>query len=78
MPDCRKDVSFEHKNIRSRDLLRPRLSQMANATYDNLWQTAMGELSEQLHVEGVDDGEDDLDGGGHEVSIAVIYLLSKH
>lgn len=28
-----------------------------------MWQTAMGELSEQLHVEGVDDG-DDGDGGG--------------
>lgn len=36
---------------------------MANSTYDNMWQTAMGELSEQLHVEGVDDG-DDGDGGG--------------
>ena len=40
---------------------------MANSTYDNLWQQAMGELSEQLHVEGVDDGEDGMDGGGHEV-----------
>ena len=28
---------------------------MANATFDNLWSTAVGELSEQLHVEGVDD-----------------------
>jgi hypothetical protein len=35
---------------------------MANSTYDNLWQQAMGELSEQLHVEGVDDGEDEGDG----------------
>lgn len=34
---------------------------MANATYDNLWQQAMGELSEQLHVEGFD--ENDEDGG---------------
>jgi hypothetical protein len=33
---------------------------MATATYDNLWSQAMGELSEQLHVEGVDDDE----GGG--------------
>lgn len=31
---------------------------MANATYDNLWQQAMGELSEQLNVEGVEEGED--------------------
>ena len=28
---------------------------MANATYDNLWQQAVDELSEQLHVEGVDE-----------------------
>ena len=28
---------------------------MANATYDGIWRDAMGELSEQLHVEGVDD-----------------------
>jgi hypothetical protein len=32
---------------------------MANATYDNMWQQAMGELSEQLNVEGVDDAADD-------------------
>eukprot|EP01038_Epipyxis_sp_PR26KG_P004068 gene4068-5812_t len=31
---------------------------MANATYDNMWQQAMGELSEQLNVEGVEDEED--------------------
>ena len=40
---------------------------MANSTYDNLWQQAMGELSEQLHVEGVDDGEDGDGGGQNEV-----------
>lgn len=45
---------------------------MANSTYDNLWQTAMGELSEQLHVEGVDDGEDGMDGGNE---VSHIYLL---
>lgn len=28
---------------------------MANSTYDAMWHDAMGELSEQLHVEGVDD-----------------------
>jgi hypothetical protein len=32
---------------------------MANSTYDNLWQQAMGELGEQLHVEGVDDENDE-------------------
>jgi len=31
------------------------LKNMANATYDNLWQQAVDELSEQLHVEGVDE-----------------------
>eukprot|EP00981_Chlorochromonas_danica_P013135 scaffold5903_cov165-Ochromonas_danica.AAC.10 len=30
---------------------------MANVTYDALWQQAMGELSEQLHVEGAEDDE---------------------
>jgi hypothetical protein len=31
---------------------------MAHSTYDNMWQEAMGELGEQLHVEGVEDDED--------------------
>ena len=47
---------------------------MANTTYDNLWQQAMGELSEQLHVEGVDDGGDDGGGGQHEVSDMALSL----
>jgi hypothetical protein len=34
---------------------------MANATYDNMWQEAMADLGEQLHVEGVED--DDGEGG---------------
>ena len=25
---------------------------MANATYDSMWQEAIGELNEQLHIEG--------------------------
>lgn len=33
---------------------------MANATYDNLWREAIGELGEQLHVEGVDDLGDEV------------------
>lgn len=41
---------------------------MANSTYDNMWQQAMGELSEQLHVEGVDDGDDGEGGGSNQVS----------
>jgi hypothetical protein len=39
---------------------------MANTTYDSLWQEAIGELGEQLHVEGADDGEEE--GGGNSVS----------
>lgn len=34
---------------------------MANASYDSMWQEAMGDLHEQLHVEGVAEDED---GGG--------------
>ena len=42
---------------------------MANATYDALWQQAIGELGEQLHVEGADDGDDNLlETGGPKVS----------
>ena len=37
---------------------------MANATFDAMWQDAMGELGEQLHVEGVDEDEDGGGGGG--------------
>lgn len=33
---------------------------MANATYDAMWRDAMGELGEQLHVEGVDDLGDEV------------------
>ena len=41
---------------------------MANSTYDNLWQQAMGELGEQLHVEGVDDeNEEDAKATSSEV-----------
>jgi hypothetical protein len=39
---------------------------MANATYDNLWQQAVAELSEQLNVEGADDEQQE--EGGKEVN----------
>lgn len=44
---------------------------MANVTYDSLWQQAIGELGEQLHVEGAD--EDDLieEGGPGKVCPAI-------
>jgi len=48
---------------------------MANSTYDNMWQQAMGELSEQLHVEGVDDGDDGGDGGGGGNSVSCTLLI---
>jgi hypothetical protein len=36
---------------------------MANASFDDLWNEAMGELDAQLHVEGVDgDGDGDAKG----------------
>ena len=34
---------------------------MSNSTYEIMWRDAMGELEEQLNVEGV---EDDEQGGG--------------
>ena len=42
---------------------------MANATYDALWAQAVSELGEQLHVEGADDGEDELGETAREVSL---------
>ena len=33
---------------------------MANAMYDAMWHQAMGELSEQLNVEGAEDLDDEL------------------
>jgi hypothetical protein len=42
---------------------------MANVTYDSLWQQAIGELGEQLHVEGADEGDENLvEEGGPKVS----------
>jgi hypothetical protein len=32
-----------------------RSSTMANATYEHMWREAMGDLNEQLNVEGVED-----------------------
>jgi hypothetical protein len=42
---------------------------MANATYDNLWQQAISELSEQLNVEGADDEDDNGSGDKSDVSV---------
>ena len=46
---------------------------MANATFDAMWQDAMGDLGEQLHVEGVD-GDDD-EGGGTVRNGVRLYIL---
>jgi hypothetical protein len=35
--------------------LYDRSSKMANATYEHMWREAMGDLNEQLNVEGVED-----------------------
>ena len=45
---------------------------MANATFDQMWNEAMGELDEQLHVEGVDNDE----GTVAEVGKSVRLILS--
>lgn len=43
---------------------------MANAMYDAMWQQAMGDLSEQLNVEGAEDLDDDVNlEEVHEVSL---------
>ncbi|RYH28489.1 hypothetical protein EON65_12030 [archaeon] len=50
---------------------------MANATYDVLWQQAIGELGEQLHVEGADEEDDILmETGGPKVSSEYIRYTS--
>ena len=49
---------------------------MATATFDDLWQEAMGELEAQLHVEGVDDdAEEEAKEAPREVTI---LEASKH
>lgn len=37
---------------------------MANVSFDSMWQEAMAELGEQLHVEGVDNEELDQTSAG--------------
>lgn len=48
---------------------------MANASYDIMWQDAMADLNEQLHVEGID--EDD-DGRRHESRDVTIFQAFQH
>ena len=49
---------------------------MANATYDNMWQQAMGELSEQLNVEGVEENEDAGQQNSNVISKLNLFLLN--
>ena len=49
---------------------------MATSTYDNLWNEAMGELSEQLHVEGVDEVEENT--GGDQQREVTIFQAFQH
>jgi hypothetical protein len=51
---------------------------MATATYDNLWNQAMGELSEQLHVEGVDDEGDGVAVANEPVREVTIFQAFQH
>lgn len=49
---------------------------MANAMYDAMWQQAMGDLSEQLNVEGAEDLDDDVNlEEVHEVRRAMLGSL---
>jgi hypothetical protein len=50
---------------------------MANATYDNLWQQAISELSEQLNVEGADDEDDNGSGDKSDVSAYSSFILAR-
>lgn len=40
---------------------------MANSTYEIMWRDAMGDLNEQLNVEGVEEEEDIGVGEGQKV-----------
>ena len=53
---------------------------MANSTYDNLWNQAIGELSEQLNVEGADEegGEDGGGGQKEETREVTIFQAFQH
>lgn len=46
---------------------------MANITYDNIWHDALGELGEQLHIEGVDDLGEEVPTRSSSVSFPCYY-----
>ncbi len=48
---------------------------MSTQYYDDLWQDAMGELGEQLHIEGADE-EDEDPTAPKSVSIKLSFPLS--
>lgn len=50
--DSRDNVTFLLDSAR-----KNRRSKMANATYEHMWREAMGDLNEQLNVEGVEDND---------------------
>mmetsp|Transcript_22524 Transcript_22524/g.32908 ORF Transcript_22524/g.32908 Transcript_22524/m.32908 type:complete len:897 (-) Transcript_22524:73-2763(-) len=50
---------------------------MANASYDIMWQDAMADLNEQLHVEGIDE-DDDEDGRKQEPRDVTIFQAFQH
>lgn len=47
---------------------------MANASFDDLWNEAMGELDAQLHVEGID-GDGDGDAKATVGSLSIYYIF---
>jgi hypothetical protein len=50
---------------------------MATQTYDTMWSEAMGELGEQLEIEGVGDDEGG-DGGEAQKTVGVLMSCSDH
>ena len=42
------------------------------SSYDLMWREAMADLNEQLHVEGIDDNEEEL---GLTKAVSLVYIL---
>ena len=51
---------------------------MANATYDSIWQEAVGELNEQLHIEGAYEEETAPDAPAAAVPTVTIFQAFQH
>lgn len=51
---------------------------MANATYDSMWQEAIGELNEQLHIEGAYEEPDAAEGEATKAPEVSIFQAFQH